>query len=657
MRFFKFTGIICMILVLYSGTVFSRTATFSENRKDNNSSYSTVNPAYCIVAHRIGKMELSVNNNGTIGTGFAAGALQDCITGEIVASCEYPKNSNVSYLFAAAFWIGAVVGRDTLVSEGADGWSRSGNEFSPDVSPFGDIIYRSIRFPDVTDLFEDAVSEEDYIATYSDTFTDDVDADYTGRPHIPLNIQVTQRSYAWSYPYAEDFVLFDYEIKNIGFTTLKNTYMGVYNDGDVGFGSTTGPPIHVDDICGFKETIPTNFKGCDFIDTVNIAWIADNDGDLDAMTPNQPAPHVMATRIVRTPADTLDVSFNWWVSFGSAQLDFGPRERSGVGKWKEDFRDFKTGGLGTPEGDANKYYMLRNREFDFDQIYTNSIQPTDQIWLTPRQETAGDISDGYDTRYLLSFGPFNISPGEKLPISFAYIAGENFHTDENNLDNLPDDPDAFYANLNFDDLGLNSVWASRVYDNPGIDTDGDGYSGKFRVCCQDSTVVDTNINGQDTTLIFYTLCDTLFYEGDGVPDFRGASPPPAPVFWLEPTVGSIRVRFNGLLSETTKDVFSRIADFEGYRIYLGLDERESSFSMMGSFDIEDYNKLVWNPNKFPVPGYELLDIPFTLDSLRCLYGDINDPCNDSLFDPLDYTRGAPYIHPLYPADSIYYFEA
>ena len=37
-------------------------------------------------------------------------------------------------MFGAAFWIGAVVGRDTLVSEGADGWDRNGNEFNPDPS-------------------------------------------------------------------------------------------------------------------------------------------------------------------------------------------------------------------------------------------------------------------------------------------------------------------------------------------------------------------------------------------------------------------------------------------------------------------------------------------------------------------------------------------
>jgi hypothetical protein len=65
-------------------------------------------------------------------------------------------------------------------------------------------------------------------------------------------------------------------------------------------------------------------------------------------------------------------------------------------------------------------------------------------------------------------------------------------------------PDVFYNNLNFTDLGLNSMWASWLYDNPGFDTDEDGYRGKFRVCMD-------SIQGPDT----------IYYEGDNVPDFRG----------------------------------------------------------------------------------------------------------------------------------------
>jgi hypothetical protein len=633
-----------LTIALLTYPVSGRSVAEFPDGKDLYSTLGATVPAYGAVAHRVGKMVLCINNNGTFGTGFAVSGI-DFFTGEGVPSCEYPKGSNTRYLFAGAFWIGAIVGRDTLVSTAATGWS-SVQEFVPDQVGLGEIVKRSISSTDAASA-DGAVSEEDYILVYADTVTTAVENDYFGRPHIPLNVAVTQRSYAWSYAYAEDLILFDYTIQNIGHERLDNVYMGIYVDADVYFGDNDNTGGWNDDICGFIESLPVEHRDCVFWDTVNIAWIADNNGDPDGGAyGEQSVPHVTGTRIVRTPADSLDVSFNWWISNPSAALDFGPRELANVGRWPEDFRDFGTGGLGTPMGDVNMYYQMRNMEFDYDQVYTATIDVTDTLWLPPIQELAGDFANGYDTRYLLSFGPFDIDPGERLPLSFAYVAGENFHVNPGNADNLPDHPDQYYANVNFSDLGLNAAWAGRIYDNPGVDTDGDGYAGKVRLCCSDSLGVSLE-NILDTISIeFYNPddCELTWYEGDGVPDFRGASPPPGPDFWLEPEVGRVRVRINGRHSETTRDVFSGLVDFEGYRIYVGRDARETSYSVVASYDIEDFNKFVWTGSE-----YDLLDVPFTLDSLRCLYG---RSCDDTLFDPAVYTRDNPYR----VADSAFYFE-
>ncbi|MFZ5979805.1 MAG: hypothetical protein ACOYVF_04170 [Candidatus Zixiibacteriota bacterium] len=610
---------------------------------------ATASLPYCVGGHNVGKLELAVNNNGTFGEAYSISLTPvDCFTGYQVNYCAFPKGSPTRYLHNGAFWIGAVVGRDTMVSVGGDGWSYCG-EFHPPESPFGDMIYRSIIDPGKP-AFANAVSEQDYIALYTDTFTSGVHGlcnDFTdGRPHRPLDIEITQRSYAWSYPYAEDFVLFDYSIKNIGLEELRQVYMGIYVDADV---HEIGRQESVyDDICGFLYSYANPYGGCQFEDTVFIAWIADNDGDF---TPsgefNEPVPHITATRIVRTPADELEVSFNWWVSNSTPSLDFGPRSKSG------DFRDLGTGGLGTPEGDRNKYAFLRNREFDYDQIFTAAIAPSDPFWLYPTQTIAPDISDGFDTRYLISFGPFNIDPGQTLPISFAYLAGENFHSLEqrdNARKNLEENynPNAYYVNLNFDDLSLNAMWASWVYDNPGIDSDNDKYFGEYRLCCTDSTLVYDTLATEPNLIIdtyyVYDRCDTFWYKGDGVPDFRGAAPPPSPASWdalkVIPEIGRLTVRWNGLLSETTRDIFSREYDFEGYRVYLARDNRESSYTLLASYDIEDYSRREYNP----VSGeWELNDPPFTLAELRCLYGDstFGDPCADTLFDPARYPRNAP----------------
>ena len=623
---------------------------------------STAQPAVALFAHRVGQIVLGVANNGSFGKENAPTAPPyDYFTGEPVPDCEYPKNSNISYLYSGAFWIGAVVGRDTLVSVGADGWQRT-QEMFPDAAPFGNPVYKSIKYPDNPNIYEGAVSEEDYIAVYTDTLTANVDADFFGRPHRPLHIEVTQRSFAWSYAYAEDFVLFDYRIKNIGTQRLSNVYMGVYVDADVAW---EGADIQgaVDDICGFLVSWPDTCVHCEYEDTVFAAWIADNDGDFEKLwTDNafHPCPAVTATRIVRTPAEKLDVSFNWWIGNGTASLDFGPREKPFMGRWREPFRDYRTGGLGTPEGDVNKYYVLRNQEFDYDQIYTGVIQPNDSLWLYPDQSRADSFATGYDTRYLLSFGPFEIVEGQTLPISFAYVAGDKLHAPGNtNLTNLPDNPNAFYSNLNFSDLALNSRWASWVYDNPGVDTDGDRYKGVFVDCPTDSAILRIDTTTVNDIIVIdtvwnYTVRETCWIKGDGVPDFRGASPPPPPVFWVEADVGKIYIRFNGLNSETAEDVFSRQKDFEGYRVYVSRDERAASFMLYASYDREDYNKLVLTDPRLNT--YELKDTPFTLEQLRCLYGSGDNPCADQNFNPLDYTRSNPYRHPRFP-DSVFIFEA
>lgn len=613
-----------------------------------------------IAVHDIGKIGLTVTNQGHLGTGFADGAGN-------APSCIYPYPGQQDYLFAGAFWIGAVVGRDTLVSVSADGWNFT-REMWPDPGSQpppagGAIVARSI----IDGSDEDAVSEQDFICVYTDTVTNPayVDNDpFDGRPHIPLDIEVTQRSYAWSYAYAEDFVLFDYSIKNIGVKSLTKVYMGIYIDGDVKKpNQQTG---FDDDICGFRQYIESP-QGCGFIDTVNIAWIADANGkddEAEASAASCDFPSVTGVKVVRTPSDTLDYSFNWWISNGNAALDWGPRR---LGTPDDPYRDFG-GFMGTPEGDRNKYYIMRHKEFDYDQLFS-AVDHTAEGWF-PRDGNANNYADGFDTRYLFSFGPFNIDPGEVLPISFCYVAGEDFHKDPcEAFDNLfdPNDPEIYYDTLDFSDFGLNAIWASWIYDNPGYDTDGDGNAGDFRICGYDSVLVYETVS-EDPLVIDtfweYTDADTLWYRGDGVPDFRGASPPPPPELWKVDTTdekhdtlgtkfvtriaehnqGEIRVRWNGLKSETQKDVFSNSVDFEGYRVWVSESPVTADYAVVASYDIEDYNRYYWNSAR---GEWDLVETPFTIDSLRSLYG--------QSFNPDDYPIDNPLHVGTYPNDTSYYF--
>ncbi|MCH9032766.1 MAG: hypothetical protein IIB00_10995, partial [candidate division Zixibacteria bacterium] len=479
------------------------------------------------------------------------------------------------------------------------------------------------------------------------------------RPHSTLNIRVVERSLQWSYDYASDFVLFDYEITNVGFKTLDNVYMGIYVDGDVHHLSKTGLAAYGDDICGFKQTFEAE---CGFQDTVNVAYIFDNDGDPEGglWSPSTSVRSLAGVRLIRTPSDTLEYAFNWWSALPGP--DFGPRKR---GTLKNPFRDMN-GIFGAPVGDKNKYYIMSNGEFDYDQLFT-AVDHSAEGWLPPPPEALTFVQGG-DPRYLLSFGPFKIFPGETLPITFAYLGGEFFHGEPDDFNTLlvnnPFTPEDYYNSLDFSDLSRNSRWASWIYDNPGVDTDGDKDFGKFRICIleeatviETTLVIDTIVIPPDTvfdtvliidTIIVPTLADTNFYEGDGVPDFRGAAPPPAPKVRLIPDQGMLTVRWNGFISETTKDPFSDTADFEGFRVWTSPTLQEEDFVLKSSFDHENYNRYVFNRTE---NFFELLDPPFTLEQIHNMYGAALDPLNFGIDNPFI------FYHQPSGTDTTYYFTA
>ena len=75
-------------------------------------------------------------------------------------------------------------------------------------------------------------------------------------------------------------------------------------------------------------------------------------------------------------------------------------------------------------------------------------------------------------------------------------------------------------------------------------------------------------------------------------------------------------------------------DFEGYRVYVGRDTRRASFTLLSSFDFENYDRWTAVERADSTWVWKKLEQPFTLDSLRALY-------NAPDFDPLIYTREQP----------------
>lgn len=610
-------ALLLLLPLVFAGDLEGRTKTDSEPSGDRffkPSAVETPNFQNCV--HKYNQLLLCISNWGFFGSEM--GGQTDCETGGVAASGEFPAGTQVEYLFQGALWIGAVVGEDTLVSVGADGWEHI-NEMWPcaDASdPKCGIERRSIRPSDLY-YHPDAKSDLDYIAVYSDTLVhptwsgfDPTDA----RGHIPIYIQVTQTSYSWSVEYAQDFVLLDFNIENLGQRSISNLYLGIYSDGDVGH-IIHDIDRYTDDICGFYEEHPTDCEGCMY--PVNITYICDNDGDPDGGAYNfSSVTGILGTTVMRAPGEgTKKVSFNWWQGQGNPVFDWGPMLDATK-------RNFGTGGQGTPQGDKNKYYMLSNGEQDYDQIYS-AQDFSEQGWLPPAP-VAPNIANGGDTRFLLSFGPFDIDVGDSLRLTCAYVAGEALHKDpsanETYMTQSPPAAEEFYSRLNFSDLGDNAIWAQKIYDNPNVDTDGDDTSHVGPPICicprelPDGTIVE------DTT-----------WGGDGVPDFRAATAPPPPVIRAFTEAGKVTLRWNGYLTETDLDPFTRIADFEGYGVYMGRTRVDSEFGLIEKRDKLDFVRKTYDPSLADL--WIAREIPYKLDSLRKLYGEN--------FDPMEFPCGLP----------------
>ncbi|MCX6836050.1 MAG: hypothetical protein NTW07_13165 [candidate division Zixibacteria bacterium] len=579
---------------------------------------------YCNAVHDVGQVEITIGNTGILGTGFALGNFADCFTGEYLPSCRYPHGSNTSYLWSAALWVGAVIGEDTLVSTSGAGFPYYGGyEFHPTALSGPGLTYRSATDP-TSPAYPGAVSEQDYVAVMADTCLTctglGLDPE-TNRPHHPLNVEVVQKSYAWSYRETEDFILIDYLLTNIGSDHLTRLYVGWYADCDI-FSSDIDPSLgYADDISGFVDRVvsPWTPEGCRYDADIRAAWSADNDGDFYGQVPVPSSPAVFALMPLGFP-ESSKLSFNWWFHDYYSPVDFGPQSRAA-------FRFLYPGELGTPQGDRDKYHILNNGEIDYDQIRMATISGDDSVWLPP-PVSLYRLAAGMDTRFVISRGPFDLLPGESCRFALAVVMGDKFHRLPNSVSFLPRDPDGYMSRVSFDDLAANALVAQYVYDNPGVDSDNDGYAGESILCGD----------------------DTVWVKGDGVPDWRASITPTAPICWVEPLFEGFRIRWNGVTCETQKHWLSHRPTFEGYHLYLGTDSTAANMALIGSYDLDDYNRFRWDSQ---VSDWVLADVGIVIEDLICRYAP--QGCSDHKWRPSDYTRQSPYLMPGF-SDSVFYFE-
>lgn len=575
--------------------------------------------------HKTGHLWNTIMNNGIVGNMFR---FEDPERGQQAPSFYHPLYSRIQHGYYSALWIGGVKRGDTLVSVAFDAdwdwWDRGyPMEFWPDVYPFGQMS-RSSTNPNSPDYVPWANGEVEYLAMYTDTTEYASYIPYNPfdmRGHLPLGLQVRQTSYSWSYRYAQDFIIIDYNIANISPDTIYDAWFGQYYVGCVHHrGEMPYPPS--DDIAGYLDSAQHEFEELGK-EAVDIAYCIDRDGlsfgyGWDFIRTSS----AFGIAPLRLPPGALGKNFNWWNDQYGSRYNWGPRRHPTDGTLLRIY----SGGLGVPRSDRDKYHLMSKPEIDYCG-YEARVDHTSEGWLPPF-EYGGNLARGHLPEFVMSYGAFDIPPGESRNVTIVMSIGEDIHYDPTAFRDLFDtlNPYPFMEQLDFSDLIENVRWAKIVFDNPGVDTDGDGDSGRFFWRVEPLTGDSTKI----------------YYAGDGEPDFRGAAPPPPPEVRVSSEDGRIIVRWNGRNTELFFDPLSYCRDFEGYRVYRSRSRRLEEAVLVASFDNENYFRHRWDYRR---KRFTMTELPFTLDSLRTLYGDD--------FQPLDYI----YSEPLYIDSNVYYFTS
>lgn len=390
------------------------------------------------VIHQTSKIRSTATAQGWFAAGFA-----DTCLGERIPGFEFPAHSSVNYLHLVSLWVGGVIGDDTLVSVAAvQDWEHRhgqvaeanwGSEFHPAGDRSDSVLLQPF----------DAKFGDAFRARYVDTITsgaDDLPEDFFGRPHTPLNIAVTQKSYTTDEAPYRTVVLYDFTITNIGPDIVQKAYVGLYVDPVVGADASAAD----DDLVGSLRNLSTMYA-------------FDNDGD------PQTDGYVSATgavgvRPVLVYPPVADTNFNWWLINDS--IDFGPRLADDD---DNPWRDFETGGKGCPSGDANKYYIMSHPEWDYDQVFTAAIPDDGNDWHNPPASQAPVIAEGGDVKGLLSVGPVDLAPTQSIRVMFAVFGAEFLHIDPGNAANLTTgDYRDYFDNLYRGVLQTNARYAAEM---------------------------------------------------------------------------------------------------------------------------------------------------------------------------------------------------
>ena len=223
---------------------------------DDNSKYTNV-----------GNIAITMTNYGVFGNGFRLWPQQP--------SMQFPRGSGIEHCFVGGLWVGAVTqsGVQRVTTGAVDVPSlrsvSKGFEFTTGVD--SRIIERS-TLPDSRFYSPDnAVSHQDFVVDFTDVNTTNPNENNEPIPeHVPLGLNIHQETYAFNFAFADNFVIFNYWIKNVSGGSLDSVYVALWADLVVRNTNITPPTVGAP----FYSA-----GGLGYIDSLHLAYAFDYNGD------------------------------------------------------------------------------------------------------------------------------------------------------------------------------------------------------------------------------------------------------------------------------------------------------------------------------------------------------------------------------------------
>lgn len=376
-------------------------------------------PAHAQKITDIGNIRLSIGSFGIIGNNFTGLPL--------VPSCEYPRGSGIEHLSLGGLWVGGIKNfngnRVTAVSTAAvEGNVTVGQGFEF-TNPLGQGLGQ--RSSDITSLFytPKAISQLDYYSDFTDTnLTVPASGERIPGHTYPLGLSVHFESYAWSYSFADFFVILTYTIKNVSDTPIDSVFVGYWTEMVVG-----------NTRLGKNRAGSANFYlegGNGLIDSMRMMY------EWDAGSDNGNADTYVAVRLLGSEPELGTSIYNAW-AYRSTTGD----------EWQQ-----------APADDEQKYRRLTSSFLG--QV---TMQEAIQKWQTPNKRTS-----------VIATGPFaRVLPGDSIKVNFAVICAKK------------SGPQILDNDFSRKQLIGNAGWAQRAYngtdqngnnilDTNEIDLNGDG---------------------------------------------------------------------------------------------------------------------------------------------------------------------------------------